>query len=164
MVGRMAGKATKANNANGKTTPARKAAGGSALGLASKAHAKSETSIPKKPYSQYTDEQIVKAIRKAAGMVSVAARALGCDTQTIYNRMKDVPDVKRAVDDARDDLLDRAESKLLEEIEKNNITAIIFALKTVGKSRGYIERQEITTPDGITIRVVREKKPMPGDA
>jgi c-di-GMP-related signal transduction protein len=112
---------------------------------------KSETSTPKKTYSQYTDAQIVKAVRKAAGMVSVAARALGCDTQTIYNRMKTSDEVRRAVDDARDDLLDRAESKLLEEIDNNNITAIIFALKTVGKKRGYVERQEHTGADGAAL-------------
>ena len=125
---------------------------------------KSETSTPKKPYSQYTDAQIVKAVRRAAGMVSVAARALGCDTQTIYNRMKTVPEVKQAVTDARDELLDRAESKLLEEINNNNITAIIFALKTVGKSRGYVERQEITGADGGVIRVVYDDVPLPDGA
>lgn len=119
---------------------------------------KSENSAAKKAHRQYTDAEIEKAVVKAAGMVSVAARALGCNTQTIYNRMKEVPAVRLAVENARDDLLDRAESKLLEQIEDGNITAIIFALKTQGKSRGYVERQEVTGVDGgalnITVKYV----------
>ncbi|NOR84757.1 hypothetical protein GQ473_01435 [archaeon] len=38
--------------------------------------------------------------------------------------------------------LDFYESKLNELIKEGNPTAIIFALKTQGKSRGYIEKQE----------------------
>ncbi len=113
--------------------------------------ATSTNSTPKKAHHHYTDAQIEKAIRKAGGMVSVAARALGCDTKTIYNRMDAVPAIKRAVDDARDDMLDRAESKLLDQIEDGNITAIICALKTVGKARGYVERQEVTGADGAPL-------------
>ena len=43
----------------------------------------------------------------------------------------------------QDSLLDLAESKLLENIENNENTAIIFYLKTKGKKRGYIEKQEV---------------------
>ncbi len=33
-------------------------------------------------------------------------------------------------------------------MQEGNMTATIFFLKTQGKSRGYIERQEITGADG----------------
>ena len=38
--------------------------------------------------------------------------------------------------------VDLAESKLIEAIKDGNLTAIIFFLKTQGKSRGYSERSE----------------------
>ena len=44
-------------------------------------------------------------------------------------------------------------SKLTEAINDGNLTAIIFHLKTKGKSRGYIEGQEITA-------TVQSAKPM----
>ena len=38
-------------------------------------------------------------------------------------------------------------------MRKGNITAIIFTLKTIGKSRGYVERQEVTGADGGAVIV-----------
>ena len=45
-------------------------------------------------------------------------------------------------------MLDTSENKLLELIKQGNITAIIFHLKTKGRSRGYNEstQLEITKP------------------
>ena len=45
--------------------------------------------------------------------------------------------------------LDFAESQLHKQIAKQSTAATIFYLKTKGKKRGYIERQEITGADGM---------------
>jgi hypothetical protein len=110
----------------------------------------------------YTDEQIIRALKEAQGMVGPAARIVGCDPTTIYDRIKKVPAVAQVKHDAREMLLDTAELAMLRAIQGGEAWAVCFALKTIGKHRGYVERQEVTTPDGITIRVVRDKKPLPG--
>jgi hypothetical protein len=69
--------------------------------------------------------------------------------------MENDPEYKKAVDDLQNVALDYAESKLHSQIKKENATAIIFYLKTKGKKRGYIERQEITH-DGIQTFTIRE--------
>ena len=46
-------------------------------------------------------------------------------------------------EDATESLVDLVESKLIENIKENDNTSIIFFLKTKGKKRGYIEKQEI---------------------
>jgi len=87
-------------------------------------------------------EQIQNAILKANGLVSVAAKILNCDNQTIYNYIKEFPQLKDTLQEARNKTLDLAENKLFELINEKDKTAIIFFLKTIGRGRGYIERFE----------------------
>ena len=46
------------------------------------------------------------------------------------------------MNDVDESLIDFSESKLLEQINDGNLTAIIFHLKTKGKKRGYVEKSE----------------------
>jgi hypothetical protein len=52
------------------------------------------------------------------------------------------------VKEAREEKLDYIENALLKKIGEGDTTSIIFALKTLGKSRGYVERREICGPEG----------------
>ena len=92
--------------------------------------------------ARVTAKQIEHAIRQTAGNLSQAAKALGVSRSTINRRVSLSPALKDVVDDVREELVDIAESALRREVVDGNITAIIFTLKTQGKSRGYIERQE----------------------
>jgi hypothetical protein len=56
--------------------------------------------------------------------------------------------LEEAVIEGRNRRLDFAESMLDKGMKDGNMTAIIFYLKTQGKSRGYVERQEVTGADG----------------
>jgi hypothetical protein len=102
--------------------------------------------------NRYTAEQVATALRSSQGLVSVAARKLECRTQTIYNYIKKYKSVEQARFDAREQMIDMAEVKLIEKIREGHLTAIIFALKTVGKNRGYVERREIKN----IVEMVRE--------
>lgn len=55
----------------------------------------------------------------------------------------DEEDLKNAVIEGRNSRLDFAESKLDQNINNGDTTAIIFLLKTLGKDRGYVERKDI---------------------
>jgi len=50
------------------------------------------------------------------------------------------------------------EAKLYNAVKNGNITAAMFVLKTIGRNRGYVERQEITGADNneIVFKVIRE--------
>ena len=108
---------------------------------------------------RFTEQQIAEAVEKAGGILTSAARNLGCDPSTIYSYLQRFPALGDVVTAAREGTLDLAESKLIEQIKKNNLTAIIFFLKTQGKSRGYIERSEHDlSPNGpVTLRVVYDE-------
>ena len=103
---------------------------------------------------KYTAADVIAAIKGSKGIISQAARKLGCTRQTIYNYVENYATVREALENEREDLLDFVEGKLLGEINRGNITAIIFYLKTQGKHRGYVERQEHTGADGGALNVV----------
>lgn len=100
---------------------------------------------------KYTVEQMKQALSNPMGSVSQAANALGCTPQTVRNYMKKYPELEDVVDFAIEKTGDFVESKLIELVKTGNVTAIIFYCKTKLKSRGYVERQEYTGPDGNDI-------------
>jgi hypothetical protein len=98
-----------------------------------------------------TAKQYAEAITEARGFISVAARHLGVSRTQVYRMIDKHPSVAEAVADARESMTDLAEGKLVKLINDENATAIIFYLKTQGKGRGYVERQELTGKDGGAI-------------
>lgn len=90
----------------------------------------------------YDIPTIKKAIQNSGGLYSNIARALGCEWHTARKYVEQYEETKELYDNENESILDLAESKLIENINKNDDTAIIFYLKTKGKKRGYIERQE----------------------
>ena len=102
----------------------------------------------------YTSQQIADAIRNARGFVTAAAQELGCSRRTVYRYLKKFAGAQESLEDAREKRHDFVENQLMKAVDKGNITAIIFYLKTQCKERGYIERyqQEVTGKDGGPIQ------------
>ena len=94
---------------------------------------------------------MLEALERALGIVTTACSAVGINRSTHYQWMKDDPEYKQAVKDIDNRTLDFAESHLHKLIKEGNPAATIFFLKTKGKGRGYVERQEIE---------MAEKKPL----
>ena len=110
-----------------------------------------------KHYQKITDQQLIDALRACAGFHSDAAAKLGVTRKTVTTRVNQQPEIfKPIIEETRANLLDLAESKLVELIKGNNLTAIIFFLKCVGKDRGYVERvqTEDVTPLPIQKRII----------
>ena len=86
---------------------------------------------------------MLEALEKSLGIVSTACKMVDISRQTHYAWMKADEEYKKAVDSIQDGVLDFAESHLYKLVKEGNPAATIFFLKTKGKKRGYIERQEI---------------------
>lgn len=91
---------------------------------------------------------MLNALEKSLGIVTTAAKNVGIHRQTHYDWMKKDEDYKKAVEEINEVALDFAESSLHKQIADKVPTSTIFYLKTKGKKRGYIERQEITGAEG----------------
>lgn len=101
---------------------------------------------------RYTPEQVADALTRSKGLITVAARSLGCDPMTVRNYMKRYVSVQRAKDEARTGIVDLAEVRFFQAIDDGQPWAVSMALKTLGKDRGYVERSEVEH-DG-TVKVV----------
>lgn len=105
---------------------------------------------------KYSDDQIIDALKKRKGMIYLAANLIGCEADTIYNRAKKSKRVAEAIKAERGKIVDLAEMKLAKAVSRSEPWSIMFALKMLGKDRGYVEKQEIETTDKVTLEIVEE--------
>lgn len=77
-------------------------------------------------------------------MITIAAKLLGCDRQTIYNAMEQFPELQDTLTTSREHSLDLAELSLLKSVTKGEAWAVCFYLKTQGRKRGYVERVDVS--------------------
>lgn len=91
---------------------------------------------------------LIEAMQKSLGVVTSACKAVGVNRTTFYKYYNNDPDFARACDECSEIALDFAESQLHKQIQGGNPSSTIFYLKTKGKKRGYIEKQEIDHTSG----------------
>ena len=88
---------------------------------------------------------MIQAMEKSLGIVTTACRSVGVSRETHYRWLREDSEYRQSIDSIESMALDLAESKLHQEILNGNTACIIFFLKTTGKKRGYIEKQEVET-------------------
>lgn len=94
----------------------------------------------KKPPPEYTVEQVVQAVRDSEGLLYLAARRLGCHYQTVLKYKRKHKAVQDVYEEMRGAFLDEAEGSLLKAVRRGEGWAVCFALKCLGKGRGYVEK------------------------
>ena len=94
-------------------------------------------------------ESLLKSLEQSLGVVTVACKKADIPRSTYYKWLNNDEAFAKQVRDIENVALDFAESQLHTQIGDGNTSATIFYLKTKGKKRGYIERQEITGADGM---------------
>ncbi len=87
---------------------------------------------------------MLQALEKSLGVVTTACNKVGLHRSTHYEWLNTDPWYKEQVEDLANVTLDFMESQLHKRISKGDTTAIIFGLKTKGKSRGYIEQMDFS--------------------
>lgn len=94
--------------------------------------------------TQKAKAKILAALVESKGIVtSACAKCPDVSRSQFYKWKLDDPDFLAAVEDVEDIALDFVESALHRQILNDNPASTIFYLKTKGKRRGYIEKQQI---------------------
>ena len=99
-------------------------------------------------------KKLLEALELSLGVVTTACENVGCNRATYYDYYNKDEKFKAKVDELQNVALDFAESQLHKQIQDGNTTATIFLLKTKGKKRGYVERQEIQHDGSIESKLI----------
>jgi hypothetical protein len=90
-------------------------------------------------------DALIQALEKSLGVVTTACKQVGVGRTTYYEWINTDKEFAKQVSEIQNIALDFAESQLHKQIGEGSTAATIFYLKTKGKGRGYIERQELVT-------------------
>ena len=100
-------------------------------------------------------EAMLQALENSLGVVTVACKSANIPRSTYYKWLKEDKEFADQVKEIENIALDFAESQLHTQIKDGSTPATIFYLKTKGKKRGYIEKQELdlTSAEPVKIKV-----------
>lgn len=113
-------------------------------------------SMVARPVSTIKDSEIVEALRECKGLIYLAAAKLGCTHADLEFRVKTNDYLTNICKSERGVIVDKAEAKLVEAMESGAKWAIELILKTLGKERGYVERQEVHNLSKVQLHIVEE--------
>ena len=100
-----------------------------------------------------SNDQIRRAVFIHSGNMTLAAEQLGISRRTLYYWVDSDEELEDIRQEAIETRLDIAEEKLQQLIEQDNLIALIFYLKTKGRSRGY-GNQPLQAPKDKTKTVI----------
>ena len=116
------------------------------------------------PERRLTKTTFSRAIKDSYGNIMVISERIGCWRSTVYAWLDKEPELQKQLESEREKIIDLAENKLVENLKNGETSSIHFVLKTLGKKRGYVEKQEIEHTDGLKEKIrkmtpeEREKK------
>jgi hypothetical protein len=97
------------------------------------------TAIVKAP----TFDEVERALIKCNGLITYAAAELNCPIELVKKTIQRYKILRILVDQLRDGMIDAAEDTIMYRItEKRDSIAAMFLLKTIGKGRGWIEKED----------------------
>ncbi len=93
------------------------------------------------PVSRLREALVREQIKVCRGNLASVARKFGVSRQAVHTFVK-VKGLADAVEEARETMLDDAETSLHDAVLRGEGWAVCFYLKTQGKKRGYTEKLE----------------------
>lgn len=102
--------------------------------------------------------QCRQAIMKYSGRISHAAQSLGMTYGGLFARIKNEEKLQTALSEARETLVDTAESELKKAVKRGEWQAVQYTLDTLGKQRGFTRNPETVNNTQINIVIAEDEK------
>lgn len=90
-----------------------------------------------------SEKRVAEKLKELHGNMAAVARAFGVTRQSVFEYVEARPALLSAKLEAKESILDGVETALHKAALQGEAWAICFLLKTQGKSRGYVERQQL---------------------
>lgn len=87
--------------------------------------------------------KLADVLQKANGLLSPAARALGCSRTSLSKWVEDCEELQQVVHDCRETFIDVAEGQVQSAVKAGELWAVTLVLKTLGRDRGYVESKAL---------------------
>jgi hypothetical protein len=110
-----------------------------------------------------TPELVAARLVIDRGNLAAVARHFGVSRAAVFELVGASPALKQVLKDAREAMLDGAEAALYTAVLAGKSWAVCFFLKTQGKARGYVEKQEIDLNAARRLVIEEEIVDGPGD-
>jgi len=91
-----------------------------------------------------------KACKNSGGIISIIAERMNAGRTATYDYINKHKFAEAMVLEERSKTKDLAETNLIQLIKAKDFKAIQFFLRTIGKNRGFVEKQEIEHTGGFT--------------
>lgn len=95
----------------------------------------------------YTEKKVLAAIKGSGGIITTIANRLGSDWHTAKKLSMQWDTTRTAYKDERETILDMSESSVLKSIKEGNTQDAKWLLSTLGKDRGFGDRDASMTSD-----------------
>lgn len=105
------------------------------------------------PTPKFDKEKYLEAFRKTRGQQQNACKLTHTTAETVNKHRKKDPEFNRQYEEILNETKEYVIGKLMQQIDNDNLTAIIFFLKT---RCGFSEKQVVAVEDGNKTDVLEE--------
>jgi len=119
-----------------------------------------KVSRTKKVFGEITYGNVEEAIWTSGGLITNIARKLSLSVYHVKNVLRKYPSLSKMFEEFREALIDEVECHLMDKIRnKQDTVAMIFMLKCLGKSRGWMEAPVASSRKApVKIRIIPASK------
>lgn len=97
---------------------------------------------------------MIEALKKNMGSITLSTEKVGIHRRTHYDWLEADPLYKEEYENIDNYVIDFVENALHKNINKGNVVAQIFYLKTKAKHRGYVERVEQEHIGSVPVSII----------
>lgn len=89
---------------------------------------------------KYRKRAVINAIIKNNGLLTYAAKDLGCHWKTVKNYINSVPEIRDVYEDICEKKCDIAENVVVADVVAGNVETAKWYLRYKAKHRGYVDK------------------------
>ncbi|HPP40120.1 MAG TPA: hypothetical protein PK498_07490 [Candidatus Kapabacteria bacterium] len=105
---------------------------------------------------KYRTKTVINAIIKNNGLLTFAAKDLGCHWRTVKNYINTDPEIRDAYEDVMEKMCDIAENVVRADIVAGNVETAKWYLRYKAKHRGYVDNNSAFVENTMVFEIPKD--------